>query len=151
AAERIGRANTRRIVRALEVIELTGEPFSAQLPAHDYEIETVQLAIAVPAADLDERIEARTRAMFAAGLVEETERLLARGLAEGRTAARAVGYAQAAAVARGESSREEAIEQVALATRQLARRQAKWFRRDPRITWLEPGADLVTRARKLCL
>ncbi|MPV49548.1 MULTISPECIES: tRNA (adenosine(37)-N6)-dimethylallyltransferase MiaA [unclassified Pseudactinotalea] len=150
AAERIDRANTRRIVRALEVIELTGEPFSARLPTYTYEIEAVQLGIAVPAVDLEDAIGRRTRAMFAAGLVEETEELLARGLAGGPTAARAVGYAQAIGVVRGELGVEEARDQVALATRQLARRQLKWFRRDPRVTWLEPGSDLARRAHRLC-
>lgn len=151
AAERIDRANTRRIVRALEVIELTGEPFSAQLPEHCYEKPARQIGIVYADSQLDDRIEQRTRAMFAAGLVEETEHLLAHGLAEGRTASRAVGYAQAAAVVRGELSRQDAHEQVALATRRLARRQRKWFRRDPRITWLEAGTDLARRARKLCV
>lgn len=137
AAARIDPANTRRIVRALEVIELTGRPFSAALPEPAYVYPTTVYAIAVDPEELDRRIEARAREMFSAGLVEETAHLLTLGLAEGPTASRAVGYQQAIAVIRGELTVAEAIDHVALATRQLARRQRKWFRRDARITWLQ--------------
>ncbi len=140
AAARIEPRNTRRVVRALEVIELTGRPYSARMPEHVYALPAVQLAVAVPRPVLDARIAARAARMMAQGLVEETEALLAVGLAEGVTARRAVGYAQAAEVVAGRLTREEAVESIAVATRQLARRQEKWFRRDPRITWL-PDAD----------
>ena len=140
AAARIDPRNTRRVVRALEVIALTGEKFSARLPEHVYAVPAVQLAIAVPRPELDARIAARAEQMMREGLVEETEALLAQGLAEGATARRAVGYAQAADVVAGRLSREEATAAIVVATRQLARRQEKWFRRDPRITWL-PVAD----------
>ncbi|UFU04202.1 tRNA (adenosine(37)-N6)-dimethylallyltransferase MiaA [Ruania suaedae] len=149
AASRIDRANTRRIVRALEVIELTGRPYSANLPDHTYEIPAVQMGLDLPDDDLDRRIAARARRMFADGLAAETELLLEEGLQQGRTASRAVGYAQAIAWIRGECTEAEAIESTAVATRQLARRQRKWFRRDPRLTWLAPGPDLLDRARRL--
>lgn len=136
AAARIDRANTRRIVRALEVIELTGEPFTASLPDPTYVYPTLAVGIEVESEELEARIEARAKEMFARGLVEETEALLDQGLAEGRTASRAVGYQQAIDVIAGRGTRAEAIEQVALATRQLARRQRKWFKRDERITWI---------------
>ncbi|QOR72124.1 tRNA (adenosine(37)-N6)-dimethylallyltransferase MiaA [Ruania alkalisoli] len=149
AGRRIDRANTRRIVRALEVIEITGRPFSANLPDHTYEIPAVQIGIDLPTGELDRRIDTRARRMFAEGLAAETELLLAEGLEDGRTASRAVGYAQAIAWIRGECDEAEAIESTALTTRQLARRQRKWFRRDPRVTWLTPGDDLLDRARTL--
>ena len=149
AAARIDRGNTRRIVRALEVIDLTGRPFSANLPDHTYAIPALQLGLDLPATELDVRIDTRAEQMFRTGLVAETEHLLARGLEEGRTAVRAVGYAQALALLRGELGEDEAIAQTALATRQLARRQRKWFRRDPRIAWLTPGARLLDQARRL--
>jgi tRNA dimethylallyltransferase len=134
------------VVRALEVIALTGRPFSARLPEHVYAVPAVQLAIAVPRPELDARIVARTEQMMTGGLLEETERLLGQGLAEGATASRAVGYAQAADVLAGRMSRDEAAEAISVATRQLARRQEKWFRRDPRVHWLPPGPDDVLAA-----
>lgn len=149
AAARIERGNTRRIVRALEVMDLTGRPFSANLPDHSYAIPALQLGLDLPAAELDARIGARAERMFSSGLAAETEHLLSRGLEQGRTAVRAVGYAQALALLRGELGQDEAIAQTALATRQLARRQRKWFRRDPRITWLTPGTPLLDQARRL--
>ncbi len=142
AAAQIDRANTRRIVRALEVIELTGAPFTASLPDPTYVYPTVAVGIDVDGAALDARINARAREMFTRGLVEETEALLGRGLAEGKTASRAVGYQQAIDVIAGRCTRAEAIEQVALATRQLARRQRKWFKRDNRITWIGQNETL---------
>ena len=146
AAARIPSTNARRVVRALEVIELTGRPYSASLPEYRYHLPAVQVGITVPRAELDRRIAARARAMLDGGLLEETRELLAAGLARGRTASRAVGYAQAVAVLEGRLDVEEAHEAIAVATRQLARRQEKWFRRDPRIRWLEPGPDLAARA-----
>ncbi|UNX55952.1 tRNA (adenosine(37)-N6)-dimethylallyltransferase MiaA [Georgenia sp. TF02-10] len=139
AAAAIDPRNTRRLVRALEVITLTGRPFSARLPEHVYALPAVQLAVDVPRLDLDGRIAARAAWMMAGGLLEETARLLDEGLAESPTAARAVGYAQAMDVLAGRSTPAEAVDAVALATRQLARRQEKWFRRDPRIRWLPRG------------
>ncbi|MBK5249635.1 MAG: tRNA (adenosine(37)-N6)-dimethylallyltransferase MiaA [Actinomycetales bacterium] len=149
AAARIDRRNPRRIIRALEVIEITGRPYSANLPTHTYLIPAVQIGIDVPRPELGRRIEARAHGMFSRGLLEETTTLLGRGLERGRTARRAVGYAQALAVLHGESGVPQAVESTAVATRQLARRQMTWFGRDPRVHWLEPGADLVERARRL--
>lgn len=136
AAQRIERANTRRIVRALEVITLTGQPFSASLPDPTYIYPTRSIGIAVEVNDLDARINARSAAMFDEGLLEETRALLDNGLLEGKTASKAVGYAQAIDVIAGRASVAEAVAATALATRQLSRRQRTWFRRDSRIEWL---------------
>ena len=141
AAERIEASNTRRIVRALEVIEITGRPFSASLPRYEDIAPTVHLALRCQRALLDLRISARARAMFEGGLVEEAEALVAEGLREGETASRAIGYAQALAVIDGTMSVPEAIAATALATRQLASRQIKWFRRDPRVHWIDVDLD----------
>lgn len=146
AAGRIDSRNARRIVRALEVIRLTGEPFSANLPEHRYAIPAVQIGLEMPPAELDRRIDVRAASMFGAGLIEETRALLAQGLERGRTANRAVGYAQALAVLRGECDVAQAVAATGLATRQLARRQLKWFRRDPRVHWLRAGAEVLDRA-----
>lgn len=147
AASRIHPNNVRRIVRALEVIQVTGRPFSATLPRQEYFFaDTIQLAIAWPIEVLDERINRRTEAMFRAGLLEEVEELLRRPGGLGKTAQLATGYQQAIAALKGEISVSEAQEQVALATRQLARRQAKWFKRDDRIHWLDPNKPLLDQA-----
>jgi tRNA dimethylallyltransferase len=138
AADRIEVENGRRVVRALEVIEITGAPFSANLPVQEYvDPHTVQLGVAIDREVLDERIAVRVRQMFDDGLLDEVERLLGEGLAEGRTAALAIGYRQAIAVLAGEMTVEEAIERTSVATRQFARRQLAWWRNDPRITWLQ--------------
>lgn len=136
AAEKIGSSNTRRLVRALEVIAITGQPYTAHLPTYTYARPAVQLALDVPRPELVERITLRAARMFEDGLVAETETVARGGL--GVTAARAVGYAQALAVLAGEMTTAQAAEATAIATRQVARRQVSWFRRDPRITWL-PG------------
>ncbi|MEE6280273.1 tRNA (adenosine(37)-N6)-dimethylallyltransferase MiaA [Georgenia sunbinii] len=149
AAGRILPANVRRVVRALEVIELTGRPYSAAMPDHTYHLPAVQVAIDVPRDQLDKRIAARARTMLDGGLLAETERLLAAGLARGRTASRAVGYAQAIAVVEGRMGLDEAHEVIAIATRQLARRQEKWFRRDPRLVWLAPEEATAERVVSL--
>jgi tRNA dimethylallyltransferase len=143
AAERILPDNGRRIVRALEVIEITGRPFSADLPVLEYvDPATVQIGIAIDRPTLDARIERRVAAMFDDGLIVEVERLLEAGLDEGRTAREAIGYRQVAAYLRGELSLAQAREQTVVATRRFARRQDAWFRKDPRITWVrwdDPG------------
>ena len=141
AAERIGSRNTRRLVRALEVIELTGEPYSAHLPSYTYSVPAVQIALTVDRPVLIERIERRAEAMFAGGLLEETAAVRAQGL--GVTASRAVGYAQALGVLDGVTDVAGAVEATAIATRQVARRQVSWFGRDPRITWLNGEATFV--------
>lgn len=137
AAARIGSRNTRRLVRALEVIELTGRPYTASLPQYTYARPALQIALGVPREVLVERIADRAAQMFASGLIEETARLREAGLEEGVTASRAVGYAQALAVLDGELDVDGAIAATAIATRQVARRQTSWFGRDPRIVWLD--------------
>ena len=137
AAERIEASNTRRIVRALEVIEITGRPFSASLPCYEDVVPTVHIALRCERRLLDLRINERARAMFDGGLVEEVEALIDQGIREGETAPRAIGYAQALAVIDGTMSVSEAVDSTALATRQLASRQIKWFRRDPRVRWID--------------
>ena len=137
AAERIEASNTRRIVRALEVIEITGRPFSASLPRYEDVAPTVHIALRCERRLLDTRINARAHAMFERGLVEEVETLIDQGLRQGETASRAIGYSQALAVIDGTMSVPEAIASTALATRQLASRQIKWFRRDPRLHWID--------------
>lgn len=148
AAENIGPRNARRIVRALEVIALTGRPYSANLPGHDYEVPAVQIGLDCDRAVLDERVQARVDRMWAAGLVDEVRGLLDRGI--GRTASRAVGYAEVLAALRGEITEDEARAQVVAGTRRLARKQMGWFGRDPRVHWLDArDPDLVGKALAL--
>lgn len=138
AAERIEPDNGRRIVRALEVVELTGRPFSATLPQLEYvEPATVQIGVRIDRDLLERRIEQRVDAMFETGLVDEVRRLLDEGLAEGRTASRAIGYQQVIAHLAGDLSLAEARERTVIATRQFARRQLAWWKDDPRIAWVE--------------
>ena len=147
AAGAILPSNGRRIVRALEVIELSGQPFGATLPDYESVYPEVQIGLAVERAELDRRIADRTARMFTAGLVEEVARLDRAGLREGKTASRALGYAQVLRFLDGEYPLEEARAQTILATRRFARRQESWFRRDPRVTWLAAdAADLLDRA-----
>jgi len=150
AAAAILPSNGRRIVRALEVIEVSGQPFSATMPRYESVYPAVQIGLAVDRAELDGRIAGRTARMFAAGLVEEVRALERAGLREGRTASRALGYAQVLRFLAGECPQEEALAQTVLATRRFVRRQESWFRRDPRVTWLPAGAadagDLLERA-----
>jgi tRNA dimethylallyltransferase len=152
AAGNILPGNTRRVVRALEVIELTGRPFSASLPTPGpARWDTVQLGLDREPSELDERVTTRVRRMFAAGLVEEVRGLLDAGLREGRTAARALGYQQVLALLDGDLPDEAAaIEETARATRKFVRRQRSWFRRDKRIQWLDAGRpDLAEAAARL--
>ncbi|MCW0215545.1 MAG: tRNA (adenosine(37)-N6)-dimethylallyltransferase MiaA [Pseudonocardia sp.] len=144
-------SNGRRIVRALEVVELTGRPFSANLPGtRPPRYDAVLLGVDRDTAELDERIALRVDRMLAAGLVEETRALAGRGLREGRTAGRALGYQQVLAFLDGEYPLETAAEETVRRTRRFVRRQRSWFRRDRRIHWLD-GADpeLSVRARTL--
>jgi tRNA dimethylallyltransferase len=139
AAEGILPSNGRRIVRALEVVELTGS-FTSKLPAYTSYYETVQIGVDTDAASLDERITARVDRMWEHGLVDEVRTLLDQGLREGRTASRALGYAQVLSWLDGEIASEDAARAATVtATRRFARRQRSWFRRDPRITWLGKG------------
>jgi tRNA dimethylallyltransferase len=148
AAAQILPSNGRRIVRALEVLEITGAPYIATLPEHHYVYPgAVQLGLDVPRPELDERIGRRVDRMFEAGFVDEVRDLLRKGLLEGRTANRALGYSQVIALLNGEISEQEARERTAQATRRFARRQDSWFRKDQRITWLPyDDPDLVAKA-----
>ena len=130
--------NTRRVVRALEVHELTGRPFSASMPeAGRYAVPAVQVGLRAEREVLRERIAVRVARMLDAGLVAEVEQLLARGLREGSTARRSLGYAQVIDALDGLCTIEEAAEATVHATRRYARRQLSWFGRDPRVTWLD--------------
>lgn len=136
AAASIGPSNGRRIVRALEVIEITGAPFGSGLPDEaTYWRPTTIIGLAAPREVLVERLNERVRRMWRDGLVAEVEVLLPQGL--GVTAARAIGYAQAAAQLRGELTEAEAIEQTAALTRKYARRQVGWFKRYPNAEWID--------------
>jgi tRNA dimethylallyltransferase len=138
AALAIDRANLRRIIRALEVIEITGKPFTANLPRQ----ESVrypnarQFGLVMDREDLSERIDARVNAMFEQGLVAEVEKLISAGLLQGRTAQRALGYSQVISYLNNELSLDAAIQETKRATRQYARRQETWFSRDSRIKWI---------------
>jgi tRNA dimethylallyltransferase len=148
AAATILPTNGRRIVRALEVIELTGRPYTASLPAKEYAYDdVVQIGLEVPRDELEARIAARVDRMWRNGLVDEVRRLEARGLRTGRTASRAFGYAQVLRFLAGEWTQEHARAETIRATRRFARRQDSWFGKDDRIRWLpyhDPG--LVARA-----
>ena len=148
AAAAILPSNGRRVVRALEVVEITGAPFTASLPEPGaYAVPAVQLGLTVDRPTLDARIETRVDRMWEQGLVEEVRRLAADGLREGRTASRALGYSQVLRYLDGECTEEEARAETVRATRRFARRQESWFRRDHRVRWLDAGApDLVERA-----
>lgn len=142
AAAQILATNGRRIVRALEVIELTGKPYSATLPALDYAFDNVTvIGIDVPRDILDGRIAGRVDRMWEQGLVDEVRMLRARGLEDGRTASRALGYAQVLDFLRGDCTEDEAREATVTGTRKFARRQDQWFRKDPRIHWLPHDAE----------
>jgi tRNA dimethylallyltransferase len=149
AAAKILPTNTRRIVRALEVIEITGEPFSANLPVPGpARYGTVLIGVDREPAELDERVDERVRRMFAAGLVDEVRDLLERGLREGKTASRALGYQQVLAELDGAGDFDASAAATAQATRRFVRRQRSWFRRDQRIHWFD-GADPKLAARVL--
>ncbi|MHA6803114.1 tRNA (adenosine(37)-N6)-dimethylallyltransferase MiaA [Salinifilum ghardaiensis] len=150
AAESILPTNGRRIVRALEVIDITGRPFSANLPEPGPgRYGAVLVGLDRPNAELDERVDRRVADMFDKGLVEEVRRLEARGLRSGRTASRALGYQQVLAELAGEGDMAAAAAETAKLTRRFVRRQRSWFRRDRRIHWFPAGEDLVGPIREL--
>lgn len=148
AAAGIEVRNGRRVVRALEVIEITGRPFTARLPGHEYVYDSVvQVGVDIPRPVLDERIERRVQQMWDAGLVQEVRTLVERGLREGRTANRALGYQQVLRFLDGEISEGEAQRLTVVGTRRFARRQDAWYRRDDRISWVGwDDPDRVARA-----
>ncbi|XKK62724.1 tRNA (adenosine(37)-N6)-dimethylallyltransferase MiaA [Streptomyces sp. ARC32] len=151
AARAILPSNGRRIVRALEVIEITGRPFTANLPGHDSVYDTVQIGVDVARPELGERIAVRVDRMWEAGLVDEVRALEAQGLREGRTASRALGYQQVLAALAGECTLDEARAETVRATKRFARRQDTWFRRDPRVHWLSGGVADRTELPRLAL
>jgi tRNA dimethylallyltransferase len=149
AAAAIPKENVRRVVRALEVIELTGRPYTANLPrvgSTKYP-QARQFGLVMERETLQERIDRRVERMWEEGLVREVRDLMAEGLLEGRTAQAALGYAQVIKFAQGLMTEEEAKEETKRATRQYARRQETWFSRDERISWIKkaPVAELVER------
>ena len=149
AAAAIPKENVRRVVRALEVIELTGRPYTANLPrvgSTKYP-NARQFGLVMERETLHERIDLRVDKMWDKGLVREVRDLMGEGLLEGRTAQAALGYAQIIKFAQGEMTEEEAKEETKRATRQYARRQETWFSRDERITWVKkaPISELVTK------
>ena len=147
AAAAILPGNGRRVVRALEVVTVTGRPFAATLPSYTYALPAVQLGLRLPREELDARVARRVDRMWGQGLVEEVRRLEEAGLRRGRTASRALGYAQVLRFLDGEWTEQRAREETVRATRRLARRQDSWFRRDPRVVWLAAAEpDLLDRA-----
>jgi tRNA dimethylallyltransferase len=155
AAAAILPSNGRRIVRALEVIELTGRPFTASMPTYEQVSpgpETVQLGLTLPRPELDQRIAARVDRMWQAGLETEVKDLVRHGLRDGQTASRALGYQQLLRHLDGELTLDQAREETVKATRRFARRQESWFRRDPRVRWLDasqPAHILLAEALRV--
>ena len=145
AASRIDPENGRRIVRALEIVTLTGEPFAAALPDEiDSWQELLEIGLRMDREILVARLEERVRGMWSKGMVEETKDLISKGLRDSVTAGYAIGYAQALAQLDGELSQEQAIESTTKLTQKYARRQMSWFKRDTRINWLEALDPEVT-------
>lgn len=146
SAAQIPAQNTRRVVRALEVIEITGGPYSASLPEPIYRVPTIQLGIEVDREILRERIRNRVEQMWEQGILDEVQRLIDSGLGFSRTARMAIGYSQAIAQLEGRLSEKQAIEETINLTNRYARRQMSWFRRDKRIAWLDSQDNLTDQA-----
>ena len=146
SAERIPAQNVRRVIRALEVIEITGEPYPSALPEPSYQRPTLQLGIMVDREVLKERIRIRVERMWQQGLIQEVATLMESGKDFSRTARGAIGYDQAARQLRGELSEQEAMEETISLTNRYARRQMSWFRRDTRIQWLNSAGNLLEQA-----
>ena len=134
AAARMDPHNPRRTIRALEVIEVTGRPYSASLPHYRYVIPTVQIGLDLPREELDRRIDIRTKQMLEGGFIEEVERIRPR---LGITAAKALGYQQVVDYLDGLRDLNDTFMDIAQKTKRLARKQMGWFGRDPRIHWLQ--------------
>lgn len=140
-------ADARRVIRALEVYELTGRTFTSFMPQRQYVHPTLQLGLNVERATLHERLHRRVEKMVDAGLLDEVRALDARGLRDGQTASRAIGYRECLDVLDGHATVREAIERTVIATRKFARRQITWFSADPRVDWFDALApDLVAQA-----
>lgn len=150
SAARLGDA--RRVIRALEVHGLTGRPFSSFMPQRQYFQPALQIGLEVDREQLRQRLALRVHRMVEEGLQEEVQRLDASGLRRGKTASRALGYAQFLKVLDGGMTVAAAAEETIVATRQFARRQLTWFRADPRITWLDwQDPALVAKAVEAAL
>ena len=147
AALAIDRANSRRVIRALEVIKITGKPFTANLPRAESSRypNAQQFGLVINRETLGEAIGERVDRMWEQGLVAEVEQLLDAGITKGTTAQRALGYAQIIAFKAGKISEAEAKEESKRATRQYARRQETWFSRDERINWISPTQNRMER------
>ncbi|WP_159614781.1 tRNA (adenosine(37)-N6)-dimethylallyltransferase MiaA [Glutamicibacter sp. JC586] len=142
--------DVRRAVRALEVFEISGRPFSSYMPQREYFAPALQIGLNYERSALHEALEARVHKMDSMGLAEEVAGLLENGLREGKTASRAIGYQQYTDYLDGEISKAEAISQTVIATRKFARRQITWFNADPRVSWLNPTEpDLISKALSL--
>lgn len=138
AASRIEPQNGRRIVRALEIVMITGEPFAASLPDQfESFLPVLEIGLNSAREHLVERLAQRVRDMWAAGLVDEVKGLENKGIRDSKTASQAIGYSQALASIDGRLTEEEAIAETILLTQRYARRQMSWFRRDPRIHWFD--------------
>lgn len=147
AAQSMDPRNVRRTIRALEVIAITGKPYSSTLPTYHYAFPTLQIGLDLPREELDRRINQRTQLMRHDGFLDEVHHLQGK---LGPTARKAIGYEQMQEVIDGKLSENEAFEQIAAKTRRLARKQMGWFGRDPRIHWLEAlDPDLVSKALAL--
>jgi tRNA dimethylallyltransferase len=140
AAAKVSPQNAKRIVRALEILDLHGA-YASSLPVHTYAVPAVQVALRVDQDALDDRILKRVGSMWQAGLVEEVRRLVDQGIREATTARRAVGYAETLQFLDGEIDAPTAQELIARNTRRLARRQRRWFTPDPRVTWIDAPHD----------
>jgi tRNA dimethylallyltransferase len=147
AALAIDKANSRRVIRALEVIKITGKPFTANLPREESSRYPYakQFGLVMDRDSLSERISLRVDRMWEKGFVQEVKKLLTAGIMQGTTAQRALGYAQVIAQIEGKVTQEEAQEETKRATRQYARRQETWFSRDERITWISPLQNSLER------
>jgi tRNA dimethylallyltransferase len=152
AAARLHRNDTKRLIRALEVQELTGQPISSlqkEWGEASQRYPAVWVGLDWDREALNRRINARVKAMMEAGWLEETQQLLARYGDLSKTAAEATGYAELIAHLRGEQKLDDAVEQIKIATRQLARRQMKWFRRFRNVTWLRGNASLEEKVARV--
>ncbi len=147
-ADKIPAQNVRRVIRALEVIEITGESYASTLPEPRYWKPALQVGLAVDREELKRRILLRVEAMWQQGITREVEQLLAQGEL-GKTARMAIGYKQAIAQLNGELSQAEAMAETVALTNRYARRQMSWFRRDKRIGWISANEPLIPQALNL--
>jgi tRNA dimethylallyltransferase len=151
AASRIDPLNGRRVVRALEIVTLTGQPFAAALPEETESWQPVlEIGLNSERSHLVERLQRRAQLMWQKGLLAEVESLIPQGIREGKTSSRAIGYSQALDQLDGKINQDDAIAQTAQLTARYARRQMSWFRRDERINWLDyQDPEVISKANSL--